>query len=325
MRVLVVGGAGFVGSHACKALGKAGHEPIVFDNLVTGHADAVKWGPLVEGDLLDSNSLDAAFSAYKPDMVMHFAAYAYVGESVTDPAKYYRNNVCGSLNLLDSMLRHDVGSIVFSSTCATYGNVEKLPIDETMPQNPINPYGFTKLAIEHALADYGNAYGVKSCALRYFNAAGADPEGELGERHDPETHVIPLAIQAALGEAPPLSVFGSDYDTPDGSAIRDYVHVSDLADAHLLAIDYLQKGGKTRAFNLATGKGTTVLQLIAAVERATGRKVPYHLAPRRAGDPPALLAVAEQARLELGWIPRYADLDHLVGTASDWFLRQHNR
>lgn len=324
MRILVTGGAGFVGSHACKALAQAGHEPIVFDSLVTGHADAVRWGPLVKCDLLDSDNLDAAFKAHKPDMVMHFAAYAYVGESVSSPAKYYRNNVCGSLNLLDSMIKHGVSSIVFSSTCATYGNAQKLPIDETTPQNPINPYGFTKLAIERALADYGNAYGLKWCAMRYFNAAGADPDGELGERHEPETHVIPLAIQAALGTAPPLAVFGSDYDTSDGSAVRDYIHVSDLADAHVRAIAYLGKGGISQAFNLATGKGTTVLELIAAVERAVGRKVPYRMAPRRAGDPPALLAAAERARAELGWTPRYADLDQLVGTAAQWFLRQHN-
>ena len=324
MRILVTGGAGYIGSHTCKALARAGHEPIVFDNLVYGHADAVQWGPLEQGDLLDAGRLDQLFATHRPDLVMHFAAYAYVGESVSDPAKYYRNNVTGSLSLLDAMVRNGVDKIIFSSTCATYGVPERLPIDESTPQNPINPYGFTKLAVERALADYGRAYAIKWAAMRYFNAAGSDPDGDLGEEHDPETHAIPLAIQAALGNGPTFRVFGTDYDTPDGSAVRDYIHVSDLAAAHAKAADYLAAGGESQAFNLSTGQGVSVLQLLQAVERATGRSVPADLVARREGDPPVLFARAERAERVLGWTPRFKDIDETVGTAAAWFMRRHN-
>ncbi|MCX8998143.1 UDP-glucose 4-epimerase GalE [Rhizobiaceae bacterium BDR2-2] len=321
--VLVVGGAGYIGSHVCKALHAAGYTPVVYDNLVYGHEDAVKWGPFEHGDLLDAARLDEVLARYRPSCVMHFAAYAYVGESVNDPAKYYSNNISGSFALLDAMRRNGVDTIVFSSTCATYGEVETLPVSEDMPQAPVNPYGFSKLVVEHALRDYGRAYGLKWVAMRYFNAAGLDPEGELGERHDPETHAIPLAILAAMRQTE-FSVFGTDYDTPDGTAIRDYVHVCDLADAHVRAIGYLRDGGRSDAFNLATGRGTSVKELLAAVERAVGAPVPVTFAPRREGDAPMLFATGDKARDKLGWTPQYTDIDAIVRTAADWFRRHHN-
>ncbi|QRY65481.1 UDP-glucose 4-epimerase GalE (plasmid) [Ensifer sp. PDNC004] len=321
--ILVVGGAGYIGSHACKALHRAGYTPVVYDNLVYGHRDAVKWGPFEEGDILDGDRVDQVLKQYKPACVMHFAAFAYVGESVTDPAKYYANNVSGSLSLLDAMRRNDVGSIIFSSTCATYGEVSELPISEQTPQKPVNPYGFTKLAVEHALHDYGRAYGLKWAAMRYFNAAGCDPEGEIGERHDPETHAIPLAVLAAMGKGE-FSVFGTDYDTADGTAVRDYIHVSDLAEAHVLAIDYLAKGGASAAFNLGTGRGTSVKELLTAVGDAVGSPVPAKFAPRRAGDPPMLYASARRARDVLGWQPRFTEIGAIVKTAADWFVRHRS-
>ncbi len=321
--VLVVGGAGYIGSHACKALFKAGYNPVVFDNLVYGHEDAVKWGPFERGDLADAGRLDEVFVAYRPECVMHFAAYAYVGESVTDPAKYYVNNIVGSISLLEAMRRNGTDKIIFSSTCATYGEVDDLPITEETPQNPVNPYGFSKLAIEHALRDYGRAYGLKWAAMRYFNAAGLDADGDLGERHDPETHAIPLAIFAALRNGE-FSVFGTDYNTPDGTAIRDYIHVSDLAQAHVLAIEYLNLGGESGAFNLATGRGTSVKELLTAVEMAVGLPVPVKFAPRRAGDPPALYASADKAERLLGWAPCCRDINLIVKSAADWFKQHHN-
>lgn len=324
MRILVTGGAGYIGSHSCKALAAAGHEPIVFDSLVHGHAEAVRWGPLEQGDILDAARLDEVLRRYRPDLVMHFAAFAYVGESVTDPAKYYRNNISGSLCLLDAMMRNGVGKFIFSSTCATYGMPDTLPIREETLQRPINPYGFTKLAVERALIDYERAYGLKWAAMRYFNAAGCDPDGELGEDHEPETHVIPLAIMAALGSGPRFKIFGTDYATADGTAIRDYIHVSDLADAHARAAAYLQGGGDSRAFNLSTGQGVSVLDLIKSVERATGRPVPTELADRRAGDPPVLYAVADRAAEVLGWRPRFTSIDDTVSTAAAWYKRRHN-
>jgi len=319
MKVLVTGGAGYIGSHTCKALSLAGHEPVAFDNLSTGHADAVQWGPLHRGDILDSEALDVAFSLYRPDVVLHFAALAYVGESVIDPGNYYRVNVTGTQALFDAMRRQGVAQIVLSSSCATYGIPEMLPISEDTPRQPVNPYGFTKLAVERMAADYERAYGMRWVALRYFNAAGADPDGELGERHDPETHVIPLVIRAALGTAPPFSVMGRDYPTADGSAVRDYVHVTDLADAHVLAMQYLVEGGGSGAFNLATGRGTSVLEVIQAVETVLGRRVPVRDAPRRPGDPPALYARAELAAKVLGWQPRFVDIEQMVATAVEWF------
>ncbi|TCK35382.1 UDP-arabinose 4-epimerase [Paraburkholderia sp. BL8N3] len=320
MKALVTGGAGYIGSHTCKMLARAGHTPIVFDNLSTGHADAVKWGPLCVGDLLDAGALDAAFETHQPDIVIHFAALAYVGVSMQDPASYYRVNVGGTQSLLDAMRHHDVARIVLSSSCATYGIPAVLPITEDTPQHPVNPYGFTKLITERMAADYERAYGLRWIALRYFNAAGADPEGELGERHDPETHAIPLAIGAALGTGSAFKVMGTDYPTPDGSAVRDYVHINDLADAHLRAMTHLLQGGDSGAFNLATGRGTSVLELLDAVRAATGKPVNAMRAPRRAGDPPALYAQADKAQRVLGWKPQYMDIGPMVETAAKWFI-----
>ncbi|MCA0401788.1 MAG: UDP-glucose 4-epimerase GalE [Proteobacteria bacterium] len=320
-RVLVVGGAGYIGSHACKILKRAGYTPIVFDNLVYGHEDAIKWGAFEQGDIRSRDDLDRAFSQHNPEYVMHFAAFAYVGESVLEPSKYYENNLVGSISLIEAMRRHGVEKIVFSSTCATYGEVATLPIHEATPQNPVNPYGFTKLAVENVLRDYGRAYGIRSVALRYFNAAGCDPEGELGERHTPETHAVPLAILAALGHGV-FNIFGTDYPTPDGTAIRDYVHVNDLADAHVRALAYLDRCSGSAAMNLATGQGTSVKQLIKAVERATGCTVPVRYMPRRAGDPPVLYASSEQAAELLGWQPSFTDVNLIVETAARWFMRR---
>lgn len=325
MKVLVTGGAGYIGSHTCKALSRAGHTPVVFDNLSTGHADAVRWGALVVGDILDPAALHAAFVEHQPDVVMHFAALAYVGESVTNPCEYYRVNTAGTQTLLDAMRRHAVKCFVLSSSCATYGIPAVLPISEDTPQHPVNPYGFTKLVSERMAADYERAYGMRWVALRYFNAAGADPEGELGERHAPETHAIPLALGAALGIGPAFSVLGTDYPTADGSAVRDYVHVTDLADAHLRAVDHLAHGGESGAFNLATGHGTSVLALIAAVATATGRVVPVVHAGRRAGDPPSLYAKAERARHVLGWQPRFVEIGPMVETAARWMRSVQER
>ncbi|HUC12230.1 MAG TPA: UDP-glucose 4-epimerase GalE, partial [Stellaceae bacterium] len=262
--ILVTGGAGYIGSHACKRLAHAGYRPVVYDNLSRGHREAVRWGPLVEGDLADGARLRAAIVEYRVAAVMHFAAYAYVGESVTNPALYYRNNLAGSLSLLEAMRESGVGEIVFSSTCATYGTPDIVPIRESAPQSPVNPYGETKLAIERALHWYGQAYGLRSVALRYFNAAGADPEGEIGECHEPETHLVPLVLQAALGQRSHIDIFGTDYPTPDGTAIRDYVHVDDLATAHLRALERLRGGGDSIAVNLGTGSGCSVREVIVA-------------------------------------------------------------
>ncbi len=318
--VLVTGGAGYIGSHTCKALSANGHMPIVLDNLTCGHESNVKWGPLIKGDIKDSNLLEQVFSDYSVDLVLHFAANAYVGESVVDPEKYYLNNVAGTLALLGAMRLRNINKIVFSSTCATYGVPAELPITEETPQNPINPYGYTKLVIERIFKDYHNAYGLNWCSLRYFNAAGCDPDGDLGERHNPETHIIPLAIAAALGTGQPFKVMGTDYDTHDGSAIRDYIHVSDLADAHVKASEYLLNGGESMAFNLATGQGTTVKEILAAVQSAIGRAVPSENVSRRAGDPPTLYAQATLAKQKLGWQPKFIDIKETVKTATNWFI-----
>lgn len=316
--VLVTGGAGYIGSHTAKALARAGFLPVVLDNLSTGHRWAVRWGALVEADLGDRAAVRAALEGYGVRAVIHFAAWAYVGESMRDPAGYFRNNVVHSLELLDAMRDAGVDVIVFSSSCATYGLPEVLPIPEDHPQRPVSPYGESKLVVERALQWYGQAYGLRWLALRYFNAAGADPEGELGEVHDPETHLIPRAILAALGQAGPLQVYGTDYPTPDGTAIRDYVHVADLAEAHVLGLRYLLDGGESTALNLGTGCGHSVREVVAAVERVGGRPVPLREAPRRPGDPPALVADARRARQVLGWQPRYSDLDAIVETAWRW-------
>ena len=316
--VLVTGGAGYIGAHACKALSGAGYRPVVFDNLVYGREGAVRWGPFERGDILDRPRLDALFGAYDFAAVMHFAAFAYVGESVSDPGKYYRNNVLGSFNLVEAMRDHGVGKMVFSSTCATYGTPAIMPIAETTPQRPINPYGTTKLVVEQLLSDFHAAHALDSTSLRYFNAAGADPGGEIGECHDPETHLIPLAIEAAAGRGSELTIFGEDYDTPDGTCVRDYIHVTDLADAHVRALDRLGGGARCDALNLGTGTGVSVRQVIAAVDQAAGRPVPYRIGPRREGDPAILVADASKASAELGWRPAHSDVATLATTAWAW-------
>src|SRR5271166_3423391 len=293
--VLVTGGAGYIGSHACKVLARAGYRPVVFDNLSRGHRAAVRWGPLVEGDLAERGKLATALERHSVSVVMHFAAYAYVGESVADPALYYSNNLGGSLSLLEAMREAGVDKIVFSSTCATYGTPAEVPIRETTPQLPVNPYGETKLAIERALHWYGEAYGLRWVSLRYFNAAGADPDGEIGERHEPETHLVPLVLEAALGERSEIEIYGTDYPTPDGTAIRDYIHVEDLAAAHLLALE-AARGGEHQVLNLGNGNGFSVREVIAAAEQVTGRTIPTVECPRRPGDPPMLVAASERVR-----------------------------
>lgn len=319
--ILVTGGAGYVGSHACKALAAAGFVPVTYDNLGRGHRKAVRWGPLVEGDLQDRERLVETIRVHQPAAVMHFAAFAYVGESVGDPALYYQNNVGGTLALLSAMRETGIAGLVFSSTCAVYGNPGEVPIHETAPQRPVNPYGETKLAIERALHWYAGAYGLRSVSLRYFNAAGADPDGEIGEEHDPETHLIPLVVRAALGQTAPVSVFGTDYSTADGTPVRDYIHVADLAEAHVCALRYLEAGGDSAAFNLGTGRGHSVREIIAAVESATGRSVPRREMVRRPGDPPNLVADAALATAKLGWRPKYSDLPTIVRTAMRWHER----
>jgi len=315
--ILVTGGAGYVGSHACKVLAAAGYRPVVYDNLSRGHAEAVRWGPLVRGDLHDRARLVEAMRAHCITAVMHFAAFAYVGESVSEPELYYRNNVGGTLALLDAMREAAVETIVFSSTCAIYGVPDALPIREDAAKAPLNPYGDTKLAIERALHWYAGAYGLKYMALRYFNAAGADPDGALGEDHDPELHLIPRAIDAALGRGD-FAIYGTDYDTPDGTCLRDYVHVSDLASAHLLALEALRAGAGSTSYNLGNGKPISVREVVTNVERVTGRKVPPATAPRRPGDPGVLFASSEKIRRELGWQPRYEAIDVIVETAWRW-------
>ena len=326
MSVLIVGGAGYIGSQTAKAVAAAGLQPIVFDNLVYGHEWAVKWGPLVRGDLADRALLVDVMKRHSVDAVIHFAAYAYVGESVTNPRKYFGNNVTGTLNLLDAMLDAGVRDVVFSSTCATYGEPQKVPIAEDHPQNPVNPYGETKLAVEKMLHWYSQAYGLRYAALRYFNAAGADPDGEIGEDHDPETHLIPLAIDAAVVSGAELQIFGTDYPTPDGTAIRDYIHVVDLADAHLRALAKLrddQTNGTTALrLNLGTGRGHSVREVVAAVRKVTGRDVRVREVGRRAGDPPALVADARQAAAVLGWQPRHPELEVIVEHAARWRERR---
>lgn len=317
MSILIVGGAGYIGSQTAKRVAQAGLTPVVFDNLVYGHRWAVRWGPLVEGDLADGPLVRRVMEEHRVTAVVHFAAYAYVGESVVSPRKYFRNNVTGTLNLLDAMLDVGVRDIVFSSTCATYGDPVRVPIDEGHPQSPVNPYGESKLAIERALHWYQRAYPLRFAALRYFNAAGADPDGELGEDHAPETHLIPLAIEAALG-GKELEIYGTDYPTPDGTAVRDYIHVCDLADAHVAALDRLQSGATSLFVNLGTGRGHSVREVIGAVEKVSGRKVPARECGRRAGDPPALVADARRAADLLGWKAQIPDIETIVGHAWRW-------
>jgi UDP-glucose-4-epimerase GalE len=318
---LIVGGAGYIGSQTAKRVASEGLTPIVLDNLTYGHTWAVKWGPFVEGDLADAALVQRVLRDYAIKSVIHFAAYAYVGESVTNPRKYFRNNVANTLNLLDAMVDAGVRDIVFSSTCATYGEPLELPINENHPQSPVNPYGESKLAVERILEWYARAYGLRFAALRYFNAAGADPDGELGESHDPETHLIPLAIAAALGRSGELEVYGSDYPTPDGTAIRDYIHVADLADAHWLALRHLANGGDSLRLNLGTGRGHSVREVVAAVEKISGRMLPVRTAGRREGDPAVLVADPSKAKVVLGWSPKYPELETIVEHAFRWYER----
>jgi UDP-arabinose 4-epimerase len=320
--ILVSGGAGYIGSHACKALAQAEYLPITLDNLVYGHRRAVQWGPFIEGDLADGTLLRRVIRHYKIKAVIHFAAYAYVGESMQDPGKYFRNNVANTINLLDAMVETGVGYIVFSSTCATYGVPQRTPVGEYHPQQPVNPYGESKLFIERALRWYDVAHAIRSVSLRYFNAAGADPDGEIGEDHDPETHLIPLVIRAALDPTQNVKIFGTDYATPDGTAVRDYIHVTDLARAHVKAMDQLLDGCETISLNLGTGTGHSVREVIDAVQRVSGRKVDMIEAPRRTGDPPMLVAQPGLATDLLGWVPQYSDLDTIVTTALRWHERQ---
>lgn len=314
-KILVTGGAGYIGSHTCKMLKQAGFVPVTYDNLVYGHRDAVLWGPFIKGDLFDTRLLQETFSIHQPIAVIHFAAYAYVGESVIDPGKYYRNNVSGTINLLETMRRNDCSNIIFSSTCATFGIPDTLPIRENSPQLPVNPYGRSKLMIEQILADYDQAYGLKHIVLRYFNAAGADPSAEIGEQHEPETHLIPLVILAALGKIKSIEVYGTDYQTPDGTAIRDYIHVTDLADAHVKALQLLNTADHSESFNLGTGRGTSVREIIDSVERISGKKVPVSFGPRRPGDPPALVSGSQKATEKLKWKPAFSDIDSIIETA----------
>jgi UDP-glucose-4-epimerase GalE len=320
-KVLVTGGAGYVGSHICKALAAAGYQPITYDNLSRGHVWAVKWGPIEEGDIADTSRIRHVLERHRPDAVMHFAAYAYVGESIRDPLRYYGNNVGGTLSLLNALLSHGPMPIVFSSSCATYGLARNVPITEEHPQEPINPYGHSKLMSERALIDADRAYGMRSAILRYFNAAGADPEGEIGEAHDPETHLIPLALAAAR-DGTALRIFGDDYDTPDGTCLRDFVHVSDLAEGHLRALDYLLAGGPTMSFNLANARGYSVKEVAIAAGAVVGKPIRIEIAARREGDPPVLIGASEKAAKILGWSPKRSLLDRQVNDAWRWMRKR---
>ncbi len=324
MKILVVGGAGYIGSHMVKRFGQLGVDVVTLDNLVGGYRDAITHGEFVEGDIADRSLLDRLFSAHQFDVVMHFASYIEVGESVRDPAKYYQNNVANTLTLLEAMKDHGVLKFIFSSTAATFGEPQYVPIDESHPQSPINPYGQSKLMIEKILADFDQAYGMKSVCLRYFNAAGADPECIIGERHEPETHLVPLILQAASGRREAISVFGRDYDTDDGTCVRDYIHVMDLAEAHWLGVQRLVDGGDSASFNLGNGQGFSVQAVIDAAKRVTGRDIQVIDAPRRDGDPARLVADSTAARQQLGWQPQYADLDTIIKHAWDWELKHFN-
>lgn len=316
--ILVTGGAGYIGSHYVQYARERGDEVVVLDSLAYGHREAVEGVPFVQGNMGDAALLDSVFTQYKIDAVVHFAAYAYVGESVTEPAKYYANNTVATLAVLDAMRRHNVGHFVFSSTCATYGNPQYVPMDEKHPQAPINPYGESKFFVEHILRAYDHAYGLKYTALRYFNAAGADPQGRIGESHDPETHLLPLILQVARGDRESIGIFGTDYDTPDGTCIRDYIHVLDLAQAHSLALTKMRDGGASGIYNLGSEQGYSVREVIATCEKLSGKSVRTIEQPRRAGDPPRLVASAAKAKSELGWQPRYQHLDEIVATAWQW-------
>lgn len=321
--VLVTGGAGYVGSHTCLALAQAGFRPVVFDDLSNGHREHVQWGPLEVGDIRDAAHLDAVFAAHRPAAVLHFAARIEVGESVRDPGAFFDVNVGGTITLVEAARRAGVNALVFSSTCATFGEPVHMPMAETHPQAPLNPYGRSKLMVEQALADYDRHVGFRSTVMRYFNAAGSDPEGRIGEWHEPETHAIPLAIQVALGQRPHFTIFGDDYDTRDGTAERDYVHVLDLADAHVSAVRRLLAGGSSESYNLGAGAGTTVRELVDGVGRAAGAPMAVQVAPRRQGDAPALVADNAKARQQLGWRPS-RDLEAILSSAWRWHRAQAN-
>lgn len=316
--ILVTGGAGYIGSHYVLYERARGNEVVVLDNLVYGHREAALDAPLIVGDIGDRAVLDRVFAEHAIDAVVHFAAYAYVGESVTDPARYYNNNIAATLRLLDAMRDHGVPYFIFSSSCATYGNPVYVPMDEQHPQNPINPYGESKFVCEKILAAYDRAYGLRFTSLRYFNAAGADPEGRIGESHEPETHLIPLILQVATGRREAVTIFGTDYDTPDGTCIRDYIHILDLAQAHALALDRLRAGGQSAFYNLGTETGFSVREVIRLCEKVSGRSIRAVEGPRRPGDPPRLVASAKRAKAELGWSPRYVQLEETIRTAWDW-------
>lgn len=324
--ILVTGGAGYIGSHAVLALKQAGYDVLILDNLVYGHQDIVEevlQVPLVVGDTCDRPLLDRLFSTHNIVAVMHFAAYAYVGESVTEPAKYYHNNVVGTLTLLEAMVAANVKNFVFSSTCATYGIPHKIPLTEDHPQQPINPYGMTKLMVEKILQDFDPAYDFKSVSFRYFNAAGADPNGQLGEDHNPETHLIPLVLQTALGKRESIAIFGTDYETADGTCIRDYIHVNDLASAHILGVEYLLNGGDTNFFNLGNGGGFSVKEVISQTETITGKQIKVIESDRRPGDPPVLVGSSDKAKTILGWSPKYSDLSDIIAHAWQWHQKRH--
>jgi UDP-glucose 4-epimerase len=322
-KILVTGGAGYIGSHACKALHAAGWTPVTFDNLVTGWEEAVKFGPLVKGDLRDRAALDRVFAEHKPEAVMHFAALSQVGEAMQQPGLYWNNNVLGSLTLIEAAVGAGCLDFVFSSTCATYGEHDNVVLDETTPQLPLNAYGASKRAVEDILTDFGAAYGLRHVIFRYFNVAGADPEAQVGEFHDPETHLVPLVIQAVEGKRGALTVFGTDYDTPDGTCIRDYVHVCDLVDAHVLGLKWLQEGKGSQVFNLGTGTGFSVMDVIKAAEAVMGRPVPHEIGPRRGGDCTRLVSGSVRARDELGWTPARSDMKRMITDAWNWHKSGH--
>ena len=316
--ILVVGGAGYIGSYMAKYLSKSGYTPVVLDNLVCGHREAAKYGPLFHGSMNDANLLEEIFSAHPISAVMHFAAFCYVGESVQFPAKYYQNNVANTLALLEVMLKMKVNRFIFSSSCAIYGDPVEIPMTEEHPQKPINPYGRTKLIVEEILDDYRQAYGLEAISLRYFNAAGADPDGELGEDHDPETHLIPLVLKTALGQRAHVDIFGNDYPTADGTCIRDYIHIEDLARAHLLALERMLAGLSGRAYNLGSARGYSVMEVMEVCRRVTGKEIPARVVARRPGDPAVLVSSSQKALEDLGWKPDFPDLETIVETAWNW-------
>ncbi|MBR3458420.1 MAG: UDP-glucose 4-epimerase GalE [Selenomonadaceae bacterium] len=323
MAVLVCGGAGYIGSHVNKELHRRGYETVVYDSLIRGHRDAVKWGDFVQGDLADVNALEDVFQRYPIEAVFHFAAFAYVGESVEKPEMYYRNNVMNTLNLLMVMRKYACRKIVFSSTCATYGEPDRIPITEDMDQKPVNPYGVSKLMVERILQDYERAYGMEYMILRYFNATGADPDGEIGENHQPETHLIPLILEVAEGKKRSVQVFGGDYPTTDGSCVRDYIHVSDLADAHLLALRQLEMGKGSACFNLGNGCGFSVLEIVEAASKVTGKHLDVVICERRPGDPAVLVGSSDKAKCLLGWAPRYTDVETMIAHSWNWYRKMH--